>query len=248
MKEFKINEFISLKLENGRTIIYFTERFDQCKYLLINLSIDEIEEYDKIRSIDEAAEMLDHSLENNNNCEKIKIDPEEEFWGHCSNLQAWFENYYNTSLLHKSLAFPLLQKLTDAGDPLAKRVFKDEIAKRIESQHIPVQAYLIFQRFLVNFTIDELDAFEQFLDFSRLGPYTFFEFQKTKGFVDLRTKWDDAELWEQFFRAIRRKRIEFLSVCKNIHIFEDILAEIVFKSSSLDAKNPKLYKTMDKWF
>ncbi len=52
------------------------------------------------------------------------ILPIKEFWGHCSNLQAWAEYGYDTRLLHPNLAFPLLEKLATVGDPIAKKVFK----------------------------------------------------------------------------------------------------------------------------
>ena len=53
-----------------------------------------------------------------------------EFRANCSNLQAWVENGYDTRLLHRNLAFPLLKKLTNVGDLHAKKVFKDEIANK----------------------------------------------------------------------------------------------------------------------
>lgn len=68
----------------------------------------------------------------------MDITPEEEFWGHCSNLQAWVENNYDTRLLHSNIAFPLLKKLTEAGDPNTNKVFKEEIARRFESGFMPV--------------------------------------------------------------------------------------------------------------
>ena len=38
IKEFKVNDYITLKLEDGKTIIYVKgKRFDQCKYLLLNI-------------------------------------------------------------------------------------------------------------------------------------------------------------------------------------------------------------------
>jgi len=62
--EFKINEIITLKLENNRTNIYVNnELFRHCKYLLLNIPVDNIHEFDDITSIDEAEEYLDHSLE-----------------------------------------------------------------------------------------------------------------------------------------------------------------------------------------
>jgi len=130
MKEFRINEFICLKLERNRTNIYVNnERFDLCKTLIIEIPKDNIVEYDSFDSIDKIASHT-KVLENQT---KYYISPEEEFVGHCSNIQAWCENDYNTRLLHSSLAFPLLQKLAEVGDSKAKRAFKEEIAKRFET-------------------------------------------------------------------------------------------------------------------
>ena len=128
MNEFKIDDYITLKLEENKTIIYIAgERFRQCKFLLLNIPVDKISSFNKIKSIDEAAEKLDGSLEEDD-AYFYDIPPETEFWGHCSNLQVWVEQKYNSRLLHRNLAFPLLKKLTEARDPLAKGVFKEEIA------------------------------------------------------------------------------------------------------------------------
>jgi len=41
VKEFKVNDYIKLKLENGRTNIYVKNRvFRQCMYLLLNIPVD----------------------------------------------------------------------------------------------------------------------------------------------------------------------------------------------------------------
>ena len=75
MKEFKINEYITLKLEEEiideeedlketRTNIYINgERFRQCSFLLIEIPIEEISSLKEISSIDEAEEKLDTSME-----------------------------------------------------------------------------------------------------------------------------------------------------------------------------------------
>ncbi|MFX1392338.1 MAG: Rab family GTPase [Promethearchaeota archaeon] len=121
---YKINDFITLKLENDATKIYIkNEKFLQCKYHLINIRIDKIEDFDEIHSIDEMSEFLDKNLEvQSPHC--FSVTPEEEFWGYCSNLQAWAENKYDSRLIHRNLAFPLLRKLTEAGDPMAKKILK----------------------------------------------------------------------------------------------------------------------------
>ena len=148
MKEFKVNDYITLKLEDGMTNIYVNnELFNQCKFLMINIQIDKISDYDEILSIDEAAELSDRSMEGRDR-ELLEITSEAEFWAHCSNLQVWDEYNYDTRLLHSNLAFPLLKKLTEVGDQGAKRVFKEEIAKRLESGYWPVIEFLTKEEYI----------------------------------------------------------------------------------------------------
>ena len=81
-KEFKVNEYITLKLERNNTNIYVDgELFQQCKYLAFNIPLESIQEFDEIKSIDEMEE-IDRSSTYNT----LDIRPEEEFWGHCSNI------------------------------------------------------------------------------------------------------------------------------------------------------------------
>ncbi|MFW9970997.1 MAG: leucine-rich repeat domain-containing protein [Candidatus Odinarchaeota archaeon] len=147
MQEFKVNDYLKVRLENNSTIIVVDFRpFIQCKYLLLNLKIEEIESLDELPSVDELADDLNHSLEEGYE-NIVDIPPEVEFWAHCSNLQVWAENNYDTRLLHRNLAFPLLKTLADAGDPKAKQVFKEEIAKRIRSGNKSVITYLLNEFF-----------------------------------------------------------------------------------------------------
>ena len=154
MREFRVNKYITLKLKGKETFIYVKgEKFIQCKYLLLNIPVDKVSSFDEIESIDEAAELLDKSLEPELNSRqqlqrKDKIPPEVEFWGHCSNLQVWAEANYDTQLLHRNIAFPLLKKLTDLGDQVAKKVFKEEIARSIESGFKPVATFLTEEGYL----------------------------------------------------------------------------------------------------
>ena len=171
MQEFKVNECITLKLEDGITNIYVNEElFDQCKFLLLNIPVDKISSFDEIESIDEAAEKLDHSMEPWDEFQQHKappIPPEVEFWGHCSNIQVWCENNYNTSLIHRNLAFYLLKKLNDAGDETAKYVFKGEIAKRLESGFPPVVIFIVEEGYIEYLPKEYIENFlknKQFLE------------------------------------------------------------------------------------
>ncbi len=157
-QKFNVNEYITLKLENNKTNIYIKNEFFQiCKFLLLDISVSEIKSFDDIDSIDEVSEKLDRTMERKG-IEYLQIPPEVEFWGHCSNMQVWTENKYNTRLLHRSLAFPLLKKLTEVGDPEAKRVFKEEIGKRIEVGNKTVIKYLQEQGYLNYLSIEEIES------------------------------------------------------------------------------------------
>ncbi|KKN07632.1 hypothetical protein LCGC14_1064990 [marine sediment metagenome] len=83
MLEFKVNDYITLKLQGGKTNIYVKgQLFNQCKFLMINIPVEEISTFDEIESIDEATEKLDRTLENRSR--SVTIPPDVEFWGHCS--------------------------------------------------------------------------------------------------------------------------------------------------------------------
>jgi len=154
MQEYKINDLITLKLIGRETVIFINgERVNQCKFLLFNIPVKEIEKYEDIQSIDELESRYGRQSEG-----KHIIDPETEFWGHCSNIEAWAENDYDTRILHRTIAFPLLRKLADAGDPVAKKVFKDEIAMRLESGAENVFWFLIEQNYLDYLTKEEINA------------------------------------------------------------------------------------------
>jgi len=162
MQEFKINRYLTLKLEDNQTSIYINgEYFDQCKFLLLNIPVEKISSFDEVESIDEAAEKLEKTLERDED-KKLKIPPEVEFWGHCSNLQVWVECKYDTRLLHSNLAFPILRELSDLGDNFAKIKLKEEIIKRFKSGFFPVVEFLINEGYLRYFNNQEV--LELFID------------------------------------------------------------------------------------
>jgi hypothetical protein len=100
--------------------------------------------------------MMGYQLEEEIKPEDLGITPEEEFWGHCSNLQAWAEYGYDTRLLHSNLSFPLLKRLTEVGDPKARRVFKEEIVKRYYEGNRWVREFLWHKGYLEYVSRDEL--------------------------------------------------------------------------------------------
>lgn len=157
--EFRVTDLITLKLENRKTEIYINNRrFKQCKFLLLNL--EKGKSYKKIESIDEASKILSKKMEHDHNV----IPPETEFWGHCSNIQAWVENDYDLRLIHTNLGFPLLYELIKCGDKKALICFKEEIAYRIEKGGYSAwQGSKYSHRF---FTDEEKEAIQGFKEYS----------------------------------------------------------------------------------
>ena len=66
------------------------------------------------------------------------------------------------------MAFPLLRILAKKGDPQAKRVFKDEIAKRYSEGSKNNREYLRVQGYLRDFTEEELISLFQATSDSKL--------------------------------------------------------------------------------
>ncbi len=161
LKEYKINDYMTLKLigkgDYRKTHIFVNNyKFLQCMYILLNIDKDNLSSTEEIDSIDEAVEKLDHSLEDPFRKINLKIAPETIFFAHCSNIQAWVECDYDTRLLHSNLAFPLLKKLAEAGDSIAKKAFKREIAKRFEKGSENTRTFLINGGYLDYLTQEEL--------------------------------------------------------------------------------------------
>lgn len=159
MLKYTINKVLDLRFEDRKTHIYVNNKlFIHCKHILLNITLNDTEEIANINSIDEVVENLDRSIELNG--KKFNpITPEMEFWAHCSNLQVWYENSYNTCLIHSNLAFPLLKELVKAGDLIAKKKFKEEVAKRFESQNMSVIQFLLYNNYLDYFNREELESF-----------------------------------------------------------------------------------------
>jgi hypothetical protein len=177
LDSFEINEFITLKLEGGKTQIYINGNlFRQCVTLFLEIPVSDNKSYFDLHSIDDFVEERRkygmRMIEN-----YTPLSPEEEFWGHCSNLQAWVENDYDTRLLRSNLAFPLLKKLTEVGDKKAKRVYKEEIAKRFIHGNFTTRLYLIEENYLKELTQEQFLTILQSLDFKN--------FLNERGFDDI---------------------------------------------------------------
>ena len=153
MEQQKINGFITLKLEHEGTHIYVNdERYTSCKFLLINLDSEMMQKYEHSPSMDQ---ITDHYKKEYGEGTPIKITSQEEFWGHCSNFQAWVENDYNCDIMDSRLAFPILKKIANY-DPKAMMIFKEEIINKLKSLYLNTIFYLLKENFLDVFSKEEL--------------------------------------------------------------------------------------------
>ncbi|MFX1236514.1 MAG: leucine-rich repeat domain-containing protein [Promethearchaeota archaeon] len=147
--EFEVNDEITLKLENGRTILYVDgKEFLQCKHLVIKGSLNELSKVE-VNSIDDIENLdLEYSTE-------VDITAAEEFWGHCSNLQAWAEHGFDSRLLHSNMSFPLLKELADVNPSKYETFFKEEICRRMIEGNPSTVYFLYEEGYIDRLTRDE---------------------------------------------------------------------------------------------
>ncbi|MBA7476718.1 hypothetical protein ES707_12112 [subsurface metagenome] len=168
-QQFKINDHLEVKFKKGKSMIYVDSKpFKICKYLFL-IDPQSKPSQDSIDSIDEAEEILNGDFESESvTPEMVGLSGEQVFWGHCSNLQAWWELDYDTRVLHSNLSFPLLKRLTEVGDAKAKKVFKEEIAKRFLDGYLPVVCFLLEGKYLDYLELEEkseiIERLHQLLD------------------------------------------------------------------------------------
>ena len=134
--------------------------------LILNIPIANIKTFENIESIDEIVDVIEEYGD-----KKFRHGPiskEEEFWGHCSNLMAWISHGYDTRILHRSFAFPLLKKLTKLGDSKAKKVYKNEIAYRFLTGNLNIILFLLEEHYLNELTREELQVLFTDFDFNKI--------------------------------------------------------------------------------
>lgn len=192
LQDFVVNEFISLKLDGRITEIYVNdERFNQCKYLLISIPISEIEEWDYYDSMDEIIKATKKGVGERH---AKGLTPEEAFWGHCSNLQAWVDSGYNYRVLDTRLSIPIILLILKG---LLKKKDKKGFSK---------------------FFLEVVNSLDDYVINSRQNVYTYGKFNFLSKIV-LRTKdryFTDEEItgsiilkyvYDKFFEAnIKRKK------------------------------------------
>lgn len=129
--EYIINKYISLKLYREKTVVCVCDKiFLTCQKVVLNILVGDVNNYDFYSSIDQ---IIEHSETFSSQIIPFSISPEEEFWAHCSNLQAWVENNYNTHILTYEISFGILNELSKKGVKRAQIILKEEIIERLKN-------------------------------------------------------------------------------------------------------------------
>ncbi|TFF88170.1 MAG: hypothetical protein EU549_03520 [Promethearchaeota archaeon] len=141
-KEFIVNESLKVRLENGKSVIYINdEPFRTCVSIFIEDPSENFTDYTNYESIDAINFTNPSVLEILEN--ESEISSESLFWVHCSNLQVWAENNYDTRLLHSQVSFPILKQLSQGGNLEAREAYKLETIKRFKTCYPWVFHYIV---------------------------------------------------------------------------------------------------------
>jgi len=158
-EKYEINPFLDVVLKKYDVRTYIRgKKFLSCMLLKIDIPAPQYTS-ETADSIDELVEKYYYTTDG----QKTRLNEEffpihTQFFAHCSNIQAWYECGYDTRLLHRNIAFPLLKELTLAGDRQAKKVFKEEIAKRYRDGSSTVREYLKVEGYLKFLSKEEKES------------------------------------------------------------------------------------------
>ncbi|KKL47399.1 hypothetical protein LCGC14_2335940, partial [marine sediment metagenome] len=148
------------------------------------------------------------------------IPPETEFWAHCSNIQAWVEHGYDTCILHSNLAFPLLKELTKAGDPQAKKVFKEEIAKRFLKGNFSVKENLVEEKYLNYLNKEELMClYEDYLKLLEVSNYNENSAKEARVMINFALKYLENKSCKkilEIFKKFLKSRKSIKEICDEL--------------------------------
>ena len=155
---YELNENIVLKLILDKTLIFVCgDLFITCQKTIIALAPTEFKDYDDFYEIDDIIDYYREEETKNKEWKEqgVSISPEEEFWVHCSNMQAWVDSGYNSRVLSKSVSFPILIELSKREYSQFTAFLKEDLVQRIQSGSYNAIEYFMQEDFYRFFTQDE---------------------------------------------------------------------------------------------
>ena len=170
-KEFKINNYITLKMENTNINLYVkNELFPYHNYVLY-LAIPE----EGINFLKQTNQ-FDHTVEKicpspKRYCCSANYSCESVFEKYGSILQIWVRNKYNMQLIPWPLALPLLKKLAEIGDITAKNALLKGITTYYMNNESNVMKFVLDFGYLSIFTKGELALFFEKINYSKIKGF-----------------------------------------------------------------------------
>ncbi|MHA1997863.1 MAG: leucine-rich repeat domain-containing protein [Promethearchaeota archaeon] len=158
-KKYKISDLIELWLVINDTFIVVGEKvINMCKRLAITLDEEMLE---ATRDLDDLDDII---YVTNNISPKFKrhfktrelVSGEEEFWAHCSNVQAWYDMGYDMRVIDSRLGARILKAVSDAGDPDAKMIFQAQMRDRLDAGFVFGNTNVISVALNCKWALDEI--------------------------------------------------------------------------------------------
>ena len=227
MKEFKLNEYITLKFEANRTKIYVGDIY------FSDYNPPQIKEL-----IQEDILYLDDKFNRINYSKEIsKINQENAYQRHCNLFKTWFDNEYDPQILPINLAFPLLIELITVGN--SERMFNLRYLtlKCLESGNSKIISYIIRQDYIKY--IDLKDLFS-------LTVHNSNSFIRILSYFELISRSYNITIVSKSFDGIKRVTEGYNYPHYFTYKEEDLLNEL--KIEIIDSVNKELYKEYDDFF
>ena len=246
-KVFLVNDYISLRLMFSKTLIYVcNELFLSCQKIALSIAPNEFEDYTDFTDIDDAISFYKSHTQTDG--KQISVSPEEEFWGHCSNLQAWVENDYNTCVLSKNISFPLLKELFVRGIKRFTPIFKRELIERIKIGGNNILSYFLHkndteENFLKHLTeeelLDNLVPFEEAEIIKNISKFIPLDYTITINLGDTRDYYPEFRDDEKMHFYIENNHIIELEILLNWMFYTE-----EYHQTLLEVKNLKHLKEL----
>ncbi len=160
-QEYIVNEYITVKLENGNINIYVENKFfRKCNFLSVNFPNKHLD----------VSNILSQPVEKSNQSKieckiNFPLSQEVEFREYCNRFHAWMDHKYDSRILPLHFALPLMKKLMELKDPRARKLFKEEVAKRIASGAIYEIYFLIFNNYFPYLNAEETElCYDEYIE------------------------------------------------------------------------------------
>ena len=139
----KINYYLDVRFIKKNTIVYVENK--KIFPIMLSFFMKSSENNHTFNSYDERSDFYERTGSIGDSPKEMGIDAHQHFRIVCFMLKQWCKHNYNTQLLPKKVAFPLIKELSAAGASNAN--LSQEIKKRFAELLPSVQMYLIQENY-----------------------------------------------------------------------------------------------------